>query len=199
MALTHPFAEKVIAITGGASGIGLATALYVAARGAKLSLADLKQDALNEAAKTILRRGLNIEILTTALDVRKPDQVDEWIKSTIAKFGKLDGAVNAAGVIGTNIHIHDVSQLAHSEWSFVLDVNLTGVFNCNQAQLKAISNGGSIVNVSSTAGLRGMERHAAYVASKHGVIGLTKCAAKEFGHRNIRVNAACPGPIDTPL
>ena len=182
---------KVIAITGGASGIGLATAHLLAGRGATLSLADVSDPGLEAASKAI-KAEHDVEILTFALDVRNPEQVNTWIKETIDRFGKLDGAANIAGVIPKSIGLGGIAEIEAEEWDFIIGVNLTGVMHCMRAQMKAISDGGSIVNASSIAGLTGRPNNAAYAASKHGVIGLTKSAAKEIGVRGVRVNSFAP-------
>jgi len=182
---------KVIAITGGASGIGLATAHLLASRGASLSLADVQEGALVAAANAIKSKH-DVEILTFALDVRKVAQVDAWISETVSKLGKLDGAANIAGVIPKSIGIGGITGMVEEEWDFVIAVNLTGVMHCLRAQMKVIENGGSIVNASSIAGLTGRANNSAYAASKHGVIGLTKSAAKEIGSKGVRVNSFAP-------
>lgn len=190
-ASTSSMAGKVIAITGGASGIGLATAKLLASRGASLSLADVSEEGLNAALKMI-RSEHDIEIMTVALDVRKPEHVNAWIKETVSRFGKLDGAANIAGVIPKNIGQGGIAEVEDEEWAFIIGVNLTGVMHCMRAQIRSIADGGSIVNAASIAGLQGRPNNAAYSASKHGVIGLTKSAAKEIGHRGVRVNSFAP-------
>jgi NAD(P)-dependent dehydrogenase (short-subunit alcohol dehydrogenase family) len=185
------FEGRVIAITGGASGIGLATARLLAGRGAQLSLADLQQEALQKAAQDI-ERDFQVKPFTYALDVRQADAVEDWIAQTVQKFGHLDGAANLAGVIPRSIGIKGLDEQDLAEWDFVIGVNLTGVMLCMRAELKAISGAGSIVNASSIAGLSGRANNASYTASKHGVLGLTRSVAKEVGKRNVRVNAICP-------
>lgn len=182
--------KKVIAITGGASGIGLALAKLLSSRGTLLSIADLQEEHLTKAAESI--RATGGKVMTYALDVRKPDEVDAWLDATIAEYGQLDGAANLAGVIGPNMYKHTITQLGNDEWEFVMGINATGVFNCLRKQLQVIVDGGSIVNAASVAGLRGTVKSAAYSASKHAVVGLTKCAAKDSGARNVRVNAVAP-------
>lgn len=184
---------KVIAITGGASGIGLATAHLLASRGASLSLADLNDGALKAASTDIISEH-NVEVLTFPLDVRKSSEVDAWISATISKFGKLDGGVNLAGVIPKSIGLGlgGIAEMDEDEWDFVIGVNLTGVMHCMRAQMKVISNGGSIVNAASIAGVTGRPNNGAYAASKHGVVGLTRSAAKEIGGKGVRVNSIAP-------
>jgi NAD(P)-dependent dehydrogenase (short-subunit alcohol dehydrogenase family) len=181
---------KVIAITGGASGIGLALAKLLSSRGALLSLADLQEEPLLAAADAIRTKGG--KVITTALDVRKPEQVNAWLDDTKSKYGRLDGAANVAGVLGPNMYKHTTAELSNEEWDLVMGVNATGVFNCVRKELQVIADGGSIVNAASVLGLRGAAKNPAYSASKHAVVGLTKCAAKDAGDRNVRVNAVAP-------
>jgi|TARA_R110002003_G_scaffold206_25_gene15914 NAD(P)-dependent dehydrogenase (short-subunit alcohol dehydrogenase family) len=188
---TSTMSGKVVAITGGASGIGLATAFLLASRGATLSLADVSESGLDAASKEIKSKH-DVEVLTFPLDVRNTQQVDAWIQDTIVQFGKLDGAANIAGVIPKSIGLGGIAQLEEDDWNFVIGINLTGVMHCMRAQMRVISDGGSIVNAASIAGLTGRPNNAAYAASKHGVIGLTKSAAKEVGGRGVRVNSFAP-------
>lgn len=183
----------MIAITGGASGIGLATAKMLASRGATVCIADLQEAALQNVVKDIEASGGNA--LSTVVNVRDFKAVEAWTASIISKYGKLNGAANLAGVIGKSIGIANVEEIEEDEWDFILGVNLNGVNNCLKSQIKALTkggNGGSIVNAASIAGVIGLPKNAAYVASKHAVVGLTKAAAKECGGRNIRVNCIAP-------
>jgi NAD(P)-dependent dehydrogenase (short-subunit alcohol dehydrogenase family) len=191
MASQYPFAGKVIAITGAASGIGLETAHYLAHRGASLSLADVQQKELLEAETSIKKELIpTARVLASLVDVRSNLEVEEWTAQTVKEFGKLDGAANLAGIFiepATGI-----KGIDDNIWESVLAINLTGMMYCLRAQLKVISRGGSIVTASSVAGLVGSSQYPAYTTSKHGVIGLTKCAAREVGDAEVRVNCICP-------
>lgn len=184
------FLNKVIVITGGASGIGLATAEYLAAQGAKLSLCDRNQKMLDEVIAKIESSGGHA--IGTALDVRHRAEVEAWISATVEKYGKLDGAVNAAGVVGKGMTVESIHEVVDDDWDFVFDVNIKGVLNALRAEIVNFNDGGSIVNISSLLGLTGGTRMAAYSASKHAVVGLSRVASKELGPRNIRVNVVCP-------
>ncbi|RYO93611.1 hypothetical protein DL766_010534 [Monosporascus sp. MC13-8B] len=188
---------KVYAITGGASGIGLATAKILSQRGATLAIADIDPDAMKTTEDYFTSLGVPFTI--TKVDVSKRDEVEGWINDIVDKFGRLDGAANVAGVIGKHHGIRGVADLDDDEWHKIIGVNLTGTMYCLRAELRKVVDGGSIVNVSSIHGLQGFAKHGAYDASKHGIIGLTKAAAKENGHREVRVNAVAPGAIYTPL
>jgi len=198
MTSTQPLDGKVIALTGAASGIGLATAHYLAQRGASLSLADIQQKGLDELQKS-LRELYNAQVLITKTDVSKGEDVDKWIKSTISTFGRLDGAAKLAGVFIESTENGGLAQIDDDTWNLVIAVNLTGMMNCLRAQLQVISEGGSIVTASSVAGILGSSQFPAYSASKHGVIGLSKSAAREAGARQVRVNVVVPGQVDTPM
>ncbi|KAJ0380309.1 hypothetical protein COL26b_001424 [Colletotrichum chrysophilum] len=192
MTFAQQFSDKVVAITGGASGIGLATAHLLAERGAKLSLADVQEKALQQAQSDIKSKYPESDVLIFTVDVRNYEQVDKWITETVKHFGKLDGAANLAGIIPNSIGLKGIDEQDFDEWDLILSVNLTGVMHCLKAQLRVIENTGAIVNASSIAGLIGRNKNASYVASKHGVMGLTRSAAKEVGPKGIRVNGICP-------
>ena len=187
------FDGKVICITGGASGIGLETSKMLASRGAKVAMSDVQESALIAAVSSIKKAGG--QATGTVVNVRDRKAVESWISSTVSTYGKLDGAVNLAGVIGKQIGVANVEDIDDDEWDFILGVNMNGVLNCMRAEIKEMTkagNGGSIVNAASIAGITGMPKNGAYIASKHAVIGLTKAAASECGLRNIRVNAIAP-------
>lgn len=188
---------KVVAISGGASGIGLATAKLISSRGATVCIADVDPKAL-EGAKSHFTP-LNVPFTVTKVDVTKRSEVEAWIDSIIQKFGRLDGAVNGAGIIGKHHGITKLADVEDEEWDRIIAVNLTGLMYCLRAELRKVSDHGSIVNVASIQGVMGFPGSAAYSASKHAVVGLTRCTAKEVGDREIRVNAVAPGSIVTPL
>ncbi|KAE9986161.1 hypothetical protein EG328_006424 [Venturia inaequalis] len=189
---------KVIAITGAASGIGLATARLLVARGARISLADVQEKALQDAEASMKSAYPLAEIVTCVVDVRNSASVGEWIDATVKRFGRLDGAANIAGVIKGSLK-GTVETEDDENWDFMMAVNLTGVMHCLRAQLPHMRAGASIVNAASILGLQGAAGYAAYAASKHGVIGLTRASAKEAGKKGVRVNAIAPGYVATPM
>jgi NAD(P)-dependent dehydrogenase (short-subunit alcohol dehydrogenase family) len=126
MAPNFDMAKKVIAITGGSGGIGLATAQLLLSQGANVSIADISQSALDSASETLTAANYPGQLLTTVVDVRKVSDVSSWITKTVKQFGKLDGAANLAGVIPKSINIEKVEELNEEDWTFTIDVNLTG-------------------------------------------------------------------------
>lgn len=181
---------KVFAITGGASGIGLGTAEVLFARGASIGIGDIDQAALDSAAKVFPMDSQRV--LFTKLDVSERASVESWIAAIVDKFGKLDGAANSAGVIGKHHGTRGVQDIEDDQWDLIIGVNLTGMMYCMRAQFAAMKGPGSVVCVSSVQGTMGFAKHAAYAASKHGILGLVRSAAKEVGEREIRVNAVNP-------
>jgi NAD(P)-dependent dehydrogenase (short-subunit alcohol dehydrogenase family) len=182
------FTGKVFAVTG-VSGIGLSVAKQLRKRGALLSLADVNQKSLDEAFQQL--GGLSDCVMTSVVDIGTASEVNSWIDATISKFGRLDGAANMSGVIGKHHGIRKITEQDDDEWDLIMRVNITGLMYCLRAELRNMSPGGSIVNAASVQGIMGFAKHAAYSASKHGVIGLTRSVAKESAP-NIRVNAIAP-------
>ncbi|KAL5334009.1 hypothetical protein BJX70DRAFT_379526 [Aspergillus crustosus] len=188
--------NRVYAITGGASGIGLALTKLLLSRGAKVSISDISEKSLTTAKETLGTENT----LFTQCDVSEYASVQSWIAVTAERFGRLDGAANVAGTAfnSTRYDSRIINQDLE-DWDNIIKVNLTGVMYCVKEELQNLQRGGSIVNVASYAGLVGNPRFGAYSAAKHGVIGLTKTAAKEMGKEGIRVNVVIPGNIDTPM
>ncbi|CAG1970304.1 unnamed protein product [Fusarium graminearum] len=184
------FDGKVIAVTGAASGMGLATAQLLASRGAIISLADINEEVLKSVLDSLPVNGHIYQVV----DVSKSESVNAWIKQTIDKFGKLDGAVNMAGIIAEPTPL---TEYTDEVWDRMFAVNTRGVFNCLRAELKTITAGGSIVSAASVFGQFGAPGHVAYCASKAAVIGLSRTAAKENEH--IRVNCVSPGSVSTAM
>jgi len=189
---------KVIAITGGASGIGLATAKLLVSRGARVSIGDVQDKALEDAVSAIKAATPTGEVIAVKIDVRDSESVVSWIKKTVKTFGRLDGAANIAGVFKAQVD-GTVETEEDATWNFMIDVNLKGVMHCLRAELPHLSKGGSIVNAASILGIMGAAGSASYSASKHGVVGLTRSAAKEAGAKGVRVNCIAPGYIETPM
>ncbi len=162
------FLGKVIAVTGGASGIGQATARLLAARGATVSIADVQQEALTTTADSIQEATPDAKVLTKLVDVSSSQQVDAWIQETVSRFGQIDGAANVAGIVGRDLNNTLAADADGEDFDRVMAVNVKGTFNCLKAQLGAMKDqgGGSIVNATSVAGVRGYARSIAYTASK---------------------------------
>jgi NAD(P)-dependent dehydrogenase (short-subunit alcohol dehydrogenase family) len=188
---------KVALITGAGSGIGRASSKIFAREGAKLVLADVVEDAGRQTLAMVADSGHDAIFVTT--DVSNPADVDAAIAKAVETYGRLDCAFNNAGIEGKGGLTHECTQ---ENWDRVLAINLTGVWLCMKAEIAQMlkqGTGGAIVNTSSGAGLVGVRGMPAYVAAKHGVAGLTRAAAIEYGKHGIRVNAVCPGPIRTPM
>lgn len=183
--------DKVIAVTGAAGGIGSATAHVLASRGAHLSLADVDAKVLDQIAQEI-RTKYKTDVITTIVNVTDSEQVNEWIASTVKHFSKLSGAVNLAGIVGKEFGMKPAHEVTDKDFDLVMAINVRGVMACQRAQLRHIEDGGSIVNAASVSGKMGLPNVLSYAASKHAVIGLTRVAAAENGHRNVRVNAIAP-------
>ncbi|KAF2241660.1 NAD(P)-binding protein [Trematosphaeria pertusa] len=200
--MSASLANKLITVTGAASGIGLSTARLLARRGALLSLADYNKSKLSQAHEELVSVSSSQKILSTTLDIRNTQSVNDWIASTTQHFSRpLDGCANIAG-FHPLWSPKSVEEVTDEEFEECININTLGLFKCLRAQLAPgiISpNGGGIVNVGSVSGLIGFAGDSAYVASKHAAHGLTKCASKEAGKRGIRVNAVAPGQTNTPM
>ncbi len=188
---------KVALITGASSGIGRATAEAFAAQGAKVVLAARREEELAALASEIEARGGAASFVMTDVAVAK--DVERMVAHTIETFGRLDYAVNNAGIEG---RFAGIADLPEEEWDRVLDTNLKGTFLCLQHEARAMlagGRGGAIVNVGSVNSFLGFAHGSAYVASKHGQMGLTTSVSAELAPQGIRVNLVCPGFIDTPM
>jgi NAD(P)-dependent dehydrogenase (short-subunit alcohol dehydrogenase family) len=187
---------KTALVTGAATGIGRASALKLAGAGAKLVLADITKDRLNDTADAI--RDLSGEVITVSSDVRSAIEVKQMVAACIERFGRLDVAVNNAGIITEN---HDLADMPIEAAQKMMDVNFWGIYHCMQAEITQMltQGGGSIVNIASGSGIAANPHQSVYSASKHAVIGLSKSAAAEYAGRGIRINSVCPAFVETPL
>lgn len=189
--------DRVALITGASSGIGRATAEAFAAKGASVVLAARRQEELALLVTEIEAGGGKATAIKT--DVSTATDVERMVAHAIEAFGRLDYAVNNAGIEG---QLAGITDLAEDDWDTVLDTNLKGTFLCLKYEARAMldcGNGGAIVNIGSVNSFLGFQTGSAYVASKHGLIGLTTSVSSELAPQGIRVNLVCPGFIDTPM
>ena len=192
------FTDKIVLITGAGSGLGRATAITVAAEGATLALVDISEKGLAETQAAVLAASPETKTITVTADVSDEAQVAAYVAATVEAFGRIDGFFNNAGIEGKQ---NPTEQYGSDEFARVLSINLNGVFFGLKHVLAVMKtqNSGHIVNTASVGGIRGIGNQSGYAAAKHGVVGLTRNSAVEYGEFGITINAVAPGAIWTPM
>ena len=188
------FEGETAIVTGGGSGIGRETSLAFAEQGASVVVTDVDVEGGEETVEMIADDGGEATFLE--VDVTNDEDVEAMVETAIDTYGGLDIAFNNAGIGGT---FDATDEISAERWDLVIDVNLTGIWRCMRHEIPAMNDGGAIVNTASILGKVGTAATPAYTASKHGVVGLTKVAALDCAERDIRVNAVCPGYIETQM
>ena len=188
------FEGETAIVTGGGSGIGRETSLAFAEQGASVVVTDVDEEGGEETAELIADDGGEATFLE--VDVTDDEDVEAMVETAVDTYGGLDIAFNNAGIGGT---FDATDEISEERWGLVIDVNLTGIWRCMRHEIPAMNDGGAIVNTASILGKVGTAATPAYTASKHGVVGLTKVAALDCAERDIRVNAVCPGYIETQM
>jgi NAD(P)-dependent dehydrogenase (short-subunit alcohol dehydrogenase family) len=196
--MTNRFEGKVVLMTGAGSGLGRSAALQVAKEGAKLSLVDLNEQGLEETKQAIMEAAPEAEVLLLTANVAEEEQVRKYVDDTVSHFGRIDGFFNNAGIEGKQ---NLTEEFGSDEFQKVISINLNGVFYGMKYVLAIMKKqgSGSIVNTASVGGIRGVGNQSGYAASKHGVVGLTRNSAIEYGQYGVSIKAIAPGAIMTPM